>query len=627
MSHLLRRPSTAFFLIAILSGAGVAVAQTATNWPNVFNDKAGTRYSPLDQIGRENVTKLSVAWRYKTGDSHAGSTIECTPLVIDGVMYLTTVTTRVVALDAATGLPRWTYDPHIGSPDHNLVISGGVNRGVAYWSDAAPNGRRRIFLATADARLISLEAATGKPDPDFGKAGELDLRTGLDRDVIKLPYGATSAPIVFENLVIVGFANGEASPASPGDNRAFDVRTGKEVWRFHSIPREGEFGADQWPPNAWQRRGGANAWAGLTLDEKTGVLFSATGSPTTDFYGADRPGDNLFSNCVLAQDARTGKRLWHFQTVHHDLWDHDNPCPPVLITVKRDGKDIDAVAQLTKTGYCFILDRNTGQPIFGVKELPVPDSDIPGEHASKTQPVPLKPPPLSRQVFTDDQATDISPEAHAYVMNILKDHPHGKSNIPPTTQGTVELPGYHGGANWSGASFDPSSGLLYVNTNNIPFFCRVKDNGRGGYTFTGYDYFYDQNHYPAVKPPWGLLNCIDVSKGEILWQVPLGEYPELTAKGIPLTGTESFGGTIVTAGGLIFVGGSKDEKFHAFDKTTGKLLWDFKLNAGGYATPCTYAVNGRQFVVIAAGGGGKQRTRSGDEYVAFALPTEAAAKP
>jgi len=610
--------------MAILSLIRGAMGQTATDWPNVFNDKGGTRFSSLEQITRENVTKLSVAWRYKTGDSRAGSTIECTPLVIDGVMYLTTVSTTVVAIDAATGKERWKFDPHIGSPEHNLVISGGVNRGVAYWSDGKARGVRRILLATADARLISLDASNGQRDSGFAKNGELDLRIGLDREVAKLPYGATSAPMVFENLVIVGFANGEASPASPGDNRAFDVRTGKEVWRFHSIPREGEFGADGWPAGAWHSRGGANAWAGLTLDENSGVLFSATGSPTSDFYGADRTGDNLFSNCVLAQDARTGKRLWHFQTVHHDLWDHDNPCPPVLITVKRDGKDIEAVAQLTKTGYCFILDRATGKPLFEVKEVPAPESDVPGEHASKTQPIPVKPPALSKQVFTDDEATDISPEAHAYVMSILKDHPHGKANIPPTLAGTVLLPGYHGGANWSGGSFDPISGLLYVNTNNIPFFCRVKDNGRGGYTFTGYDYFLDQNRYPAVKPPWGLLNCIDVSKGEILWKVPLGEYPELTAKGIAQTGTESFGGTIVTAGGLIFVGASKDEKFHAFDKTTGKLLWDFKLNAGGYATPSTYAVGGRQFVVIAAGGGGKQRTRSGDEYVAFALPASAA---
>jgi quinoprotein glucose dehydrogenase len=313
----------------------LVTCQTSSDWPNVFNDKEGTRYSTLDQINRDNVGKLKVAWRYQTGDSHRGSTIECTPLVIDGVMYISTVTTKVVALAADSGREIWKYDPHVGSPEHNLVISGGVNRGVGYWTDGK---QKRILLATADARLISLDAVTGKPDPQFGRDGELDLRVGLDREVTKLPYGSTSAPMVFEDLVIVGFANGEASPASPGDNRAVDVHSGKEIWRFHAIPREGEFAAETWPQGGWRLRGGANAWGGLTLDSAHGVLFSATGSATSDFYGADRPGDNLFSNCVLAQDARTGKRLWHFQTVHHDLWDHDNPCPPVLMKVKQDGK-------------------------------------------------------------------------------------------------------------------------------------------------------------------------------------------------------------------------------------------------------------------------------------------------
>jgi quinoprotein glucose dehydrogenase len=604
-------------LLSILLRMPALAAAAQSDWPNVFNDKAGTRYSPLDQINRDNVGNLKVAWRYKTGDSHSGSTIECTPLVIDGVMYLTTVTTNVVALKADTGEQLWRYNPHIGSPEHNLIISGGVNRGVAYWTDGS---KRRILLATADARLISLDAATGKPESAFGLDGTVDLRAGLDREVEKLPYGATSAPLVFENLVIVGFANGEASPASPGDNRAFDVRSGKEVWRFHAIPREGEYASETWPPGGWRLRGGANAWGGLALDPKTGILFSATGSATSDFYGADRPGDNLFSNCVLAQDARTGKRLWHFQTVHHDLWDHDNPCPPVLVTVNHDGKQVDAVAQVTKTGYCFLLDRATGKPLFGVTEVPAPPSSLPGEQASPTQPVPLKPPALSKQEFTDEDATNISPEAHDYVMRILKDHPHGPTNLPPTTQGTIEFPGYHGGATWAGASFDPTTGLLYVNTNNIPFYCRVKPDARHGFVFTNYDYFNDPDGYPAVKPPWGLLNCINLSRGEILWQVPLGEYPQLKAKGVPQTGTENFGGTIVTAGGLVFIGGSKDEMLHAFDKSTGKLLWQFKLEAGGYATPCTYAVHGKQYVVIAAGGGGKQRTRSGDQFVAFALP-------
>lgn len=607
-------------VVPAVAGAAAADRGKSADWPNVFNDKEGTRYSTLDQIDRGNVTGLHVAWRYKTHDSHAGGTIECTPIVIDGILYITTVATKIVALDAATGQEIWKFDPYVNPLKHWLKASGGVNRGVAYWSDGKPGGARRILAGLTDGRLISLDAATGKPDPSFGSNGEVDLRQGLDFDTTLLPYGPTSAPLVFENLVFLGFANGEQTPASPGDTRAFDVRTGREVWRFHAIPRPGEFAADTWPKDGWRYRGGANAWGGLTLDPRHGVLFLGTGSATTDFYGPDRPGNNLFSNCSVALDARTGKRLWHFQELHHDLWDHDNPCPPVVVTVRHDGREVEAVAQVTKTGYCFLLDRATGKPLFGVREQPVPASDIPGEHASPTQPVPLKPPAFSKQGFTDADATDISPEAHAYVLEQLKKYRHGSKDIPPTLEGTVETPGYHGGATWSGASFDPTTGYLYVSSNNVPFLCRLGRNDRGGYDFTGYDYFNDQNGYPAIKPPWGQLDCIDLNTGDILWQVPLGEYPELTARGIKPTGTENFGGTIVTAGGLIFIGGTKDEKFHAFDKSTGKLLWDFKLNAGGYATPCTYMVNGKQYVVIAAGGGGKPRTRSGDEFVAFSLP-------
>ena len=604
------------------AGAGRPTTPSANvDWPNVFNDKGGTRYSTLDQINRDNVSRLTVAWRYKTHDAHPGSTIECTPLVIDGVMYITTVTTKVVALHPDTGKEIWTYDPYAIAPQkHWLKASGGVNRGVAWWSDGKPDGQRRILVGLTDGRLISLDAQIGKPDPNFGTDGIVDLRQGLEYDTSRFPYGPTSAPLVFENLVILGFSNDEVTPAAPGDNRAFDVRTGKEVWRSHAIPREGEPGGENWPPGSWRYRGGANAWGGLTLDAPRGILFSGTGSATSDFYGADRPGDDLYANCVLAQDARTGKILWHFQTVHHDLWDHDNPCPPVMVRVKHDGKDVDAVAQVTKSGWCFLLDRLTGKPLFGVREVPAPPSDVPGEHASPTQPEPLKPPPIARQEFTDEDATNISPEAHAYVMEVLKHHPHGKRYMPPSTQATIELPAYHGGATWAGASFDPVTGYLYVTSNNIPHFCGLQANSQGGYDFTGYEHFNDREGYPAIKPPWGELFCIDLNKGEFVWHVPLGEYQELKRRGVPQTGTELFGGTIVTAGGLVFVGGSKDEMFHAIDKSTGKLLWQFKLNAGGYATPCTYMVNGKQYVIIAAGGGGKQRTQSGDEFVAFALP-------
>jgi quinoprotein glucose dehydrogenase len=594
------------------------------------------RYSPLDQVNRDNVSGLKIAWTYHTKDAAEGTTIECTPIVIDGVMYVTTVRTRVVALDAATGRELWTFDPYAGPAPAKPWIraSGGVNRGVAYWSDGGD--ARRILVGLADGRLLSLDAKTGQPDSSFGDKGSIDLRAGYkdERDLSTQPYGPTSAPAVFENLVYIGCSNGEGHPSAPGDVRAFDIRTGKETWRFHTVPRPGEEFGDTWEKDAWKGRGGANPWGGLTVDIENAILFCATGSAGPDFYGAGRKGDNLFANCILALDARTGKRLWHFQTMHHDLWDHDNPCPPVVCTVKQDGKDVQAVAQVTKTGYCFLLHRKTGAPLFDVKEVIVPDSDVPGEVASKTQPIPVKPPPFSRTVFTDDDVTDLSPAAHQAVTEKLKTLRHDGPHAPPAVRGTAVAPGFHGGATWAGAAFDPTTGLLYVNSNDIPNVITLKRMPQGHYEPTGYNYFRDgqplpperekaggqQGGYPAIKPPWGQLNAIDLNKGDFAWRVRLGEFPELIANGIPQTGTENFGGAILTAGGLLFIGGSKDEMFHAFDKTTGKLLWQTQLPAGGYATPCTYSVNGKQYVIIAAGGGGKQRTKSGDSFVTFALP-------
>lgn len=594
-------------------------AGSARDWPNVGNDKGGMRYSTLDQISRENVGDLEVAWTWHTQDAGERTTIECTPIVIDGVMYVTTARTRIAAIDAATGQPIWQFDPYAGPPRPWIRASGGVNRGVAYWSDGKPDGARRILSGLSDGRLISLDARTGQLDSAFGNQGVLDLRAGIEWDVSLLNYGPTSAPAVFEDLVILGFSTDEGLPGAPGDMRAFDVRTGKQVWRFHTIPRPGEFAGDTWPEGAWQRRAGANAWSGCTVDAPNAIVFCGTGSASADFYGGDRPGDNLFANCTLALDARTGSRLWHFQTIRHDIWDHDLPCPPVVVTVQHDGREVQAVAQLTKTGHCWILDRKTGRPLFGQREEPGVPSEIPGERPAPSQPMPLKPPPFSRQLFTEDDASNISPETHRWVIEKLRTVAHGRINIPLTERGTLVTPGLHGGANWSGGSFDPTTGWLFVNSNDVPNLLALRKNERGGYGLVGYGQFLDPQGYPAIKPPWGLLTAIDLNKGEFAWQVVLGEYPELTAKGVPQTGTETFGGTIVTAGGLVFIGGTKDEKFHAFDKATGKLLWEYKLPAGGYATPCTYMVGGRQFVAIAAGGGGKLGTTSGDAFVAFAL--------
>lgn len=585
--------------------------QKSTNWVSVGNDAGGMRYSQLKQINRTNVKRLKPVWVYNTGDHDpkGGTTIECTPLVIDGVMYLTTVRMNVVALNAATGKELWRFDPK----------AGGVNRGVAYWSDNKPNGKRRILVSFQNGFLYSLDAHSGKLDTEFGEGGILDLRIGMDTDISRFGYGSSSAPAIYQDIVILGFVSSEVGPGAPGDVRAFDVHSGKQVWRFRTVPHPGEPGYETWTPNAYHERGGANPWSGFTVDTKNGIVFCGTGSAASDFYGADRIGNNLYANCTLALDAKTGKRIWHFQTLRHDIWDRDVPCPPVMVTVKRDGKRIEAVAQVTKTGYCYLFERKTGKPLFPIEDRPVPASDIPGEQAAATQPFPTMPPPFARQEFYDADASDITPETKAYVLGKLQTYRKGNGYNPGSLEGSVITPGFHGGATWSGASFDPTSGLLYVNSNNTPYVLTLVKDPTLGYNFTGYNYFNDQNGYPAIKPPWGLLTAIDLNKGTFAWQVTLGEIPELVAKGIRNTGSENFGGTIVTAGGLVFIGGTKDEKFHAFDSKTGKLLWEYALPAGGYATPATYQINGKQYVVIACGGGGKLRTKTGDAYIAFAL--------
>ena len=624
------------FLIAALclmeSAAALAgePEQTAA-WPGVGNDPGCTRYSELDQINRDTVARLKPAWTFHTREleGRTGKTIECTPIVIDGVMYLTTGYLRVVALDAATGKELWQFDPLRDHPFAHRPASGGVNRGCAYWSDLKPGGERRIIHGTSDGRLFSLDAKTGKLDLKFGAGGICNLRDGLDPKVAALDYGPTSAPAIWHDTIIVGVSCGEGPGiAAPGDIRAFDVHTGKEIWRFQTVPGPGEFGNETWKGESWKGRGAVNAWGGFSVDTRRGQVFAGLGSAAFDFYGGDRHGDNLFANCTIALDARTGKRVWHFQTLRHDLWDHDLPVYPNLVTITREGKSIDAVAQVTKTGYVFLFDRETGKPLFEITEQRVTASDVPGEQASPTQPVPTKPPPISAQVLDESNITDISEANRASVLKQLKKIRGGPAFNPPSLRGTVVIPGYHGGANWSGASFDPTTGFLYVNSNNVPNIITLvesksRDNARyGTYSTTGYEQFLDHEGYPAIKPPWGVLTAINLNSGEFAWQVPLGEYDELTARGIPRTGTETFGGSIVTAGGLVFIAGTKDERIHAFDKQSGKLLWEHPLPAGGYATPCTYMVKGRQYVVIAAGGAGKLRTKAGDAFVAFSLPEE-----
>jgi quinoprotein glucose dehydrogenase len=621
------------FLIAIaclLAPCSDVRAQTArdVDWPGVGNDPGCMRYSPLDQINRSNVKQLKPAWTYHTGElkRRVGKTIECTPIVIEGVMYVTTGYLRVVALRAATGEEIWQFDPLKSYPFPHEPMSGGVNRGCAYWSDGRPNGERRIIHGTADGRLFSLNARSGELDPKFASGGILNLRDDLDPKFAALGYGPTSAPAVWKDTVVVGVSCGEGPDlAAPGDIRAFDVRTGKQVWRFHTVPRPGELGHETWEGDSWKDRGGANAWGGFSIDVDRGIVCAGLGSAAFDFYGGDRSGANLFANCTIALDAKTGRRLWHFQTLHHDLWDHDLPVYPNMVRVTRNGKPVDAVAQVTKTGYLFLFDRETGKPLFDVQEKRVPGSDIPGERAWPTQPIPVKPPPFATQFLDESNVTDIGAANRASVLAQLRKIRGGPAFNPPSRQGTVVIPGFHGGANWSGAAFDPTTGFLYVNSNNVPNITTLvaAQSGKatyGSFRTTGYHRFLDCEGYPAIKPPWGLLNAIDLNTGEFVWRVPLGEFAELTSRGIPRTGTENFGGTIVTAGGLVFIAGTKDEHIHAFDKQTGALLWEHSLPAGGYATPATYAVNGRQYVVIAAGGAGKLETKAGDAFVAFSLP-------
>ncbi|MHB1558226.1 MAG: pyrroloquinoline quinone-dependent dehydrogenase [Isosphaeraceae bacterium] len=627
------RIALVLLLLPILQTAVHAQVKKPDNvdWPRVGNDAGCMRYSPLDQIHRGNVARLRPAWTYHTGElkDRPGKTIECTPIVIDGVMYITTGYLRVVALDAATGRELWQFDPLKAHPWKHRPMSGGVNRGVAYWSDGRPDGARRILHGTADGRLFSLDARTGRLDPAFADRGILDLRQHLDPRLARLGYGPTSAPAVWKDTVVVGVSCDEGPGiAAPGDIRAFDVRTGKLAWEFRTVPRPGEFGSDTWKGESWKDRGGANAWGGFSVDIDRGLVFAGLGSAAFDFFGGDRHGANLFANCTIALDARTGRRIWHFQTLHHDLWDHDLPVYPNLVTVTHNGKRIDAAAQVTKTGYVFLFDRETGKPLFDIVERPVPASDIAGEQASATQPFPVKPPPFAVQSLDERNLTDIGPANRASALALLRRIRGGPAFNPPSLQGTVVIPGFHGGATWSGASFDPATGHLYVNANNIPNVVTLVDKGKqdsshyGGYATKGYVKFLDHEGYPGIKPPWGVLTAIDLNAGTIAWQVPLGEHPELTARGVPRTGTETFGGSIVTAGGLVFIGGSKDERFHAFDKDTGKLLWEHPLPAGGYATPATYQADGRQFVVIAAGGAGKPGTKAGDAFVAFSLAGE-----
>ncbi len=579
-------------------------------WPNFGRDPGATRYSPLDQIDASNVSRLKRVWKSNTGRD--AGIWECTPLMVNGRLFLITGFSDAIALDAANGNELWRYQP---TPDPGR----GATRGVAYWSDGE---KERVILPVRDGRIVSLDAATGKPDAKFGDGGTVDLRALLGaggRDLY-----LTSPPSIYKDLILQGFMvpDSHSQYPPPLPFVALDAHTGKLVWTFNTVPQGDEFGTETWENGSWRGRGGANIWSRTSVDTARGIVYLPVSTPKFDFFGGDRPGSNLFGESIVALDANTGKRLWHFQILHHGLWDYDLAISPALVDLRIAGETVPAVAQITKNGFAFLFNRVTGEPIFEIQERPVPASDVPGESAWPTQPFPTKPPPFSKQGFFEEDLSDIDPETHAYVLKNFKKYRSGEIYTPPSLQGTILMPGTHGGGNWGGVAIDPQTGWLYTNATNLSTVIKLKKSPPGhryDYLHLGYPRFRDQNGYPGNKPPWGELVAIDLAKGVIAWKKPLGEFEELTKKGVPVTGQENFGGPMVTAGGLVFIASTMDEYLRAFDKKTGEVLFKAKLDFGGYATPITYAVDGKQYVVICAGGGGKMKTPSGDAVIAFAL--------
>ncbi|MCW5977222.1 MAG: pyrroloquinoline quinone-dependent dehydrogenase [Bryobacteraceae bacterium] len=598
-------------------------------WRHWGGDSGGMKYSPLDQITKKNVGSLRVAWEFDTGDLSDGKTypsrsaFQATPLVVDGVMYVTSPFSRLFALDPETGRKLWVFDPKI---DRNVRLNLFVNRGVAYWSDGK---RRRLFLGDLEGRLHSIDARTGTPDASFGAGGMVDLAKDVVEGFERGYYRLTSPVAVCGDVVVAGGLVPDGEPQGPsGQVRGLDARTGKLLWRFHTVPRPGEFGNDTWEGKSWEKRGGTNAWSVLSVDEKRKMVFLPITSPAYDFYGGDRKGANLFGNSVVALNCETGERVWHYQTIHHDLWDWDLPAQPALVTVQRDGRETPAVALVTKQGFLFLLDRTTGKPLFEVEEREVPASELEGEHSWPTQPFPLKPPPFARQAMDEDEITEVTPESRAECLEMTKGAVFGEPLFHPMHEKpTVLFPGLNGGANWGGAAFDPRSTLLFINSMDVGgLFRMVRRDEEATLPYrlraVKYEFFWDSKLYPCQKPPWGSLTAIDLNSGEFRWRVTLGEFDELTAKGVPKTGAPNIGGPIVTAGGLVFIGATNDRKFRAFDKDTGEELWMTRLPASGMATPATYLgpKSKKQFVVIAAGGGNKYDLTFTGKLVAFSLP-------
>jgi quinoprotein glucose dehydrogenase len=692
-------------------------------WSTYKADAASTSYSPLDQVNKTNVTQLKPAWTFNFNDAKEGTSrgSQCNPIVIDDVMYAASLQRTIFAIDASTGKEIWSFDPFFGKQ------GGGSFRGLTYWQ----NGNDKRILFTAGDNLFALDAASGKPINTFGRDGKVSMNIGIRDDSSKISIKPTSPGIVYKDLIIIGNEVSELYGAQPGYIRAYNVETGKLQWTFHTIPLPGEFGYDTWPKDAWKYAGGANCWGGMSLDEKRGMVFLGTGSPTYDFYGADRKGINLFGNCIIALDAQTGKRKWHFQTIHHDLWDYDLPSPPNLVTVKKDGKTIDAVAQTSKIGFLYVLDRETGEPLFPIEERPVPASDVPGEEVWPTQPYVIKPAPYAKQFITANELTNSSPAAHDSAVKYFNTLRYDGLFTPPSVRGTFVLPGTIGGSEWGGAAYDPESSIIYLKSNESPEISKlvkIQDEKNTGNKLSGQeiysnycsvchkpdlkgeeglypsllglknrlteqqaltrvregagkmppfkdilkgkeqaliDFLFERNRrtqkdwdveemkrnlaiirdstqnkkatdthdvyinsaayaimhnisgHPFIQPPWATLNAINLNTGEYVWKVPAGNTDSLQKKGEPPTGATGSPGAIVTKGGLVFIGGTRDKRFQAYDKDSGKVLWDIKLPGNASSTPSTFMSEGKQYIAVSLSG---NKNNPGGSVMTFALP-------
>jgi glucose dehydrogenase len=622
-----------------LAGALVPALHGQTDWPAYGHDPGGMRYSPLKQINTTNVTKLVRAWTYDTseGSKHPRAE-ELTPLVVGDVMYIGSSYGRVVALEPETGKVIWKLEIKGGAPSR---------RGLAYWP-GDKNSPPELLFGTSDGNLVAVNAKTGEFVSGFGNAGVVNMRPGVADDFPTHGYGESSPPVIYKDLVITGSQVQETPSLGPyGDVRAWDVRSGKLVWTFHTVARPGEPGHETWEGNSWKDRSGTNVWGPMTVDVRNGMVFLPIGEPTTDFYGGDRKGADLYSSSLVALDAATGKIKWFFQTTHHDIFDYDLTAPPALIEIDHDGKKTPAVAETSKEGLLFLFDRLTGKPIYGVEERPVPKSDEPGDESWPTQPFPVKPPPIARNSFTPAEVARVTPEHQKFCEGLLAADGGVRTGGPYQPYGTkltLNFPGMFGGSDWGGVSFDPRLGYLFVNSENLGTIFKVVvkrdgDNvqvsrvsptnaigglgGGGGFGGNIGVQFWDPDKlWPCVQPPWGQLAAVNVNTGEIAWQVPLGEFDELTAQGVPKTGAPNMGGSIATAGGLVFIGATNDSRFRAFDAHTGKELWVTRLDASAHAVPMTFlGRNGKQYVVIMASGGGiiGDNTHA-NSLTAFALP-------